>query len=168
MIIGSDNGLVPIRRQAIIWTKCWFTVSWNHISIVFHFLLKHLSKCLSKCHLPRATMYISSHSVLLMSPMAERDYLKLLSNASQAEVWVFIVLWLCGEMVMGEYRWGDLLHDNSGETGQCFNIKTVFSGMGGRCNMVSLSPRIMINPLVLTSSEYGDSHDKDKMVLRLS
>ena len=27
--IGSDNGLPPGRRQAIIWTKCWNIVNWT-------------------------------------------------------------------------------------------------------------------------------------------
>ena len=26
--IGSDNGLLPDRLQAIIWTKCWNNVNW--------------------------------------------------------------------------------------------------------------------------------------------
>ena len=28
-IIGSDNGLAPGRRRAIIWTKCWNIVECN-------------------------------------------------------------------------------------------------------------------------------------------
>ena len=61
-IIGSDNGLSPGRRQAIIWTNAgillytpWVKLQWNNWnSCIF------IKKCIWKCRLENRVQFVSA------------------------------------------------------------------------------------------------------------
>ena len=67
-IIGSDNGLPPDQRQAIIWTNIWILLigpeGANFSETLSKFIHFHSRKCISKCrlenggHIVSALMYL--------------------------------------------------------------------------------------------------------------
>ena len=61
-IIGSDNGLSPGRRQAMIWTNAWILLIWTlatnfgeNLSEIYTFSLK---KCIWKCRLENGGPFV--------------------------------------------------------------------------------------------------------------
>ena len=56
-IIGSDNGLSPGRRQAIIWTNVGILLNWplgtNFGEIVIEIEIFSVKKCIWNCRLPK-------------------------------------------------------------------------------------------------------------------
>ena len=63
-IIGSDNGLSPVRHQAIIWTNAGLlsigplgTYFSEILSIIHRFSLK---ECISNCHLQNGSHFVST------------------------------------------------------------------------------------------------------------
>ena len=64
IIIGSDNGLSPGRRQAIIWTNARILLigPWEIISMKFHSksIHFHSRKCICKCRLRNGVYFVSA------------------------------------------------------------------------------------------------------------
>ena len=63
-IIGSDNGLLPGRRQAIIWTNVGIfliaTLGTNFSEILGEIYTYTLKKCIWKCHLQNGDNFVSA------------------------------------------------------------------------------------------------------------
>ena len=85
-IIGSDNGLSPGRRQAIIWTNAeilWIGplgTSLNEILIEIHIF--HSRKCVWKYRLRNGGHFVSAS---MCSPLISWNHLKRLGNIDQLQ-----------------------------------------------------------------------------------
>ena len=61
-IIGSDNGLLPDQRQAIIWTNAGISlIGPNSIGIIIEIhTFSFKKKCIWKCHLENGSHFVSA------------------------------------------------------------------------------------------------------------
>ena len=65
-IIGSDNGLAPVRRRAIIWTNAGKIVNWNFGNKLHWKLIQcHSRKCIWKRCLENGGHFVSASMCLI-------------------------------------------------------------------------------------------------------
>ena len=80
--IGSDNGLSPIRRQAIIWTNAGL-LSVESLGTIFSEILTryktfHSRKCIWKCHLWKGGLFVQGEMsvFVFLQPLCLMPYTK--------------------------------------------------------------------------------------------
>ena len=159
-INGSDNGLSPSRRQAIIWTNAIIlligSLGTNFSKILIVMYTFSLKKCMWKCRLKNGSHLVSA------SMCYHRFWL----------LKIFLRLVVC----MGQIpftSWGVIAGLDMkcakcscyAHTGPHFNTKTIFPGIGIPIIKIKTCGRLNIK---MSSYQYRDPHVKDKTVLRPS
>ena len=92
--IGSDNGLSPGRRQAIIWTSAGMLLigpletNFSEILIEIHF---HSRKCICQCRLENVGHFVFASMCEKFICLNQNSWQYTQTNSWNADIWILIV-----------------------------------------------------------------------------